>query len=76
MIKDWNIDEIKHIIDAIARAEDDKYLDGFITWGCKRDLYEILWHVQERLENCSTYAGEDEFVKKHDIGKMWSILKK
>ena len=41
-------------------------MDGFNTWGAKQDLYQILWHVERQLKSCSTYAGEDEYVREHD----------
>lgn len=59
----------------IAYHEDDPYMDGFVTWGCKRDLYEILWYVEDKLDKCSTYAGEEDFIKERNIDKMWKVLK-
>lgn len=59
----------------IAHHENDPYMDGFVTWGCKRDLYEILWYVEDKLDKCSTYAGEEDFIKERNIDKMWKVLK-
>jgi len=39
-------------------------MDGFTTWRAKQDLYKILWYAEDRLKDCSTYEGEDKFVKK------------
>jgi hypothetical protein len=41
-------------------------MDGFVTWGCKQDLYEILWFVEDELAKCSTYEDEAEYVKKRE----------
>jgi hypothetical protein len=49
-------------------------MDGFVTWGCKQDLYQILWFVENKLRNCSTYAGEEEFVEQHNKKETWRIL--
>ena len=50
-------------------------MDGFVTWTCKKDLYEILWYVEKTLKECSTYADEDKFIEEHETDEMWSILK-
>ena len=50
-------------------------MDGFVTFSCKKDLYEVLWYVEKRLSECSTYQGEKEFVQMHEVDEMWSILK-
>ena len=36
MIKDWDVKEICQEIRKITRATNDKYMDGFNTWGCKK----------------------------------------
>ena len=75
MIKDWSVTDITNHISKIAWAESDKHMDGFVTWGCKQDLYQILWFVENKLRNCSTYAGEEEFVRKHDKDETLRILR-
>ena len=74
MIKDWSVNDIKNEISKISWAESDSRMDGFVTWGCKQELYEILWYVEEKLRKCSTYAGEDDFLKEHDKEMTWRIL--
>ena len=75
VIVNWSVEDIKTEIEKIAYNESDPRMDGFVTWGCKKELYEILWYVQDKLSKCSTYAGEEEFVKNRDINVMWDILK-
>jgi hypothetical protein len=74
MIKDWSLKDIKTEISKISWAESDPRMDGFVTWGCKQELYEILWYVEEKLRKCSNYAGEDDFLKEHDKEMTWRIL--
>jgi hypothetical protein len=76
MIKNWNIGEVKQNIDMIKWSESDKYMDGFVTWGCKQDLYQILWYCEDALEKCSTYEGEEEYVKRRDQQQMLKALGK
>ena len=76
MIKDWDDKEICQEIRKITRATNDKYMDGFNTWGCKKDLYQLLWFVQDELDKCSTYVDEKEFVKVRDQKQMLKALGK
>jgi len=65
MIKDWSIEDIKIEIDKIAFAESDPHMDGYTTFGCKQDMYRVLFYIQNKLNKCSTYAGEEEWVKEN-----------
>lgn len=75
MIIDWSKKTIKEEIDKIKFAEGDRYMDGFVTFACKKDLYEVLWYVEKKLNECGTYAGEDKFIEDHETDEMWAILK-
>jgi len=75
MIIDWDVADIINQINKISRAENDPYETGFNTWGAKQDLYLILWHIQDRLEQCSTYADEEEYLRNHSKKQIWNALK-
>lgn len=75
MIIDWSLKTIKEEVDKIKFAESDPRMDGFVTWGCKKELYEVLWYIEDTLEECSTYVGEEDFVKEREISRMWDIMK-
>ena len=66
MIQDWNKADICNEIRKITFAAKDPRMDGFVTWGCKQDFYEILWFVEDELAKCSVYTDEDEYVKKRE----------
>ena len=77
MIKNWNTKEICNEMRKITFAATDPRMDGFNTWGCKQELYEILWFVQQELDKCSTYGDiEQEYLKKHDQEMMLKALGK
>ena len=76
MIQDWDKAEICNTIRKITFAANDRYMDGFVTWGCKKDLYKILWHVEDSLDKCSSYADEDEFVKRREQQQLLKALGK
>lgn len=60
MIIDWDIYAIRSDIDKIARAESDPRIDGFNCWECKKELYELYWYIEDKLEKCSTYTKSEE----------------
>jgi hypothetical protein len=76
MIISWSVERLISEIDKIKRACNDPWEDGFTTWGCKQDLYKLYWHLEEALNECGTYAGEEQFIKKHEQEKMLRILGK
>jgi hypothetical protein len=59
MITDWDIYLILDDIDRISRAEKL----GNNGWERKKELYELLWYIEDKLEKCDTYDHEHEFVK-------------
>lgn len=56
MIRNWDKAQICSEISKITFAGCDPRMDGFVTWGCKRDLYEILWFVEDELDKLGTYS--------------------
>ena len=76
MIKDWNKTDICSEIQRITFAATDPREDGYVSWGCKQDLYEILWFVEDELSKCSTYVDEKEFVKRREQNKLLKALGK
>jgi len=73
MIKDWSIKEIKAQVDKIAWAESDPRMDGYVSWGCKEDLYELYWYIEDKLKKCSNYGVIEESLleqrREHNIVK-------
>ena len=76
MIKDWDIKKICQEITKIRFAATDGYMDGFNTGGCKKDLYQLLWYIEDELDKCSTYTDEKEYVKKREQHKLLKALGK
>ena len=75
MIIDWSLSDLKEGVNKIGFAESDPRMDGFVTWGCKQDLYQLLWHVEDTLDKCSTYADEDIFVRDREKQQTIKALK-
>jgi len=77
MVKRWNISNIRSEIQKITFAGTDPRMDGFFTWGCKQDLYEILWFIEDELDKFGTYSElEEELLKKREQTKLLRALGK
>ena len=74
--KSWDKDSVMSQLAAMYHAMSSPYNDGFIGWGVKQELYEIKWYLDMLMENASTYAPEEEFLKEHEQKKILGILKK
>lgn len=73
--KNWDKREIMTNISRMYHESTSPYNDGFVGWGIKQELYEIKWFLDNIMEKCHTYAGEDEFLKEHEQNKIVRILK-
>ena len=54
----------------------DSRNDGFVTWNTKQELYKLNWLIDESLDACSTYAGEQVWLKEQEQERIMRILKK
>ena len=63
MITYWGRLIIEAEVDKIACAESDPRMDGYVTWGCKKDLYELYWYIEDKLAKCSTYEPETRLLE-------------
>ncbi len=56
----------KSILDRIREIgydATDMHMDGYVNFGAKQKLYEIMWEAERQLERCSTFVGEEEWLK-------------
>lgn len=53
-------------------------MDGFVTWGCKQDLYRVQFALEDMLKKCPTYHGEDLWLEEQQIERdkqqVWKAL--
>jgi hypothetical protein len=49
-------------------------MDGFVTWGCKQDLYRVKFALEDMLKKCPTYHGEEEWLEERDKELVWRAL--
>ena len=62
-------------IEKLYRMERDPYATGFETWSYKQDLLLLKWWIDDMINQCGTYAGEEEFIEAHEKRRMWNALK-
>lgn len=62
-------------IEKLYRMTIDPYATGFETWSYKQDLLLLKWWLDDMIEQCGHYQGEDEFIEAHEKRKMWNTLK-
>ena len=74
--KNWDMNSISHQIWTMRHEATSPYNDGFTGFNTKQDLYRLKWQIDEALEACSTFAGEDEWLQKHEQERIIKILKK
>lgn len=39
------------------------YNDGWVAMDCKKDLVELKWLIEDLLETCPTFAGEEVWAQ-------------
>lgn len=76
MLIEWDIYAIRSDIDKIARAESDWRFDGFNCWARKKELYELYWYIEDKLENCSTYTPEEALLEERREQKIIRKIEK
>jgi hypothetical protein len=78
MIIDWNVNGIISELEKCYWATTDPRMDGFTTWRCKQDLYRVQFALEDMLNKCPTYAGEQEWLAEQQLERdqkqMWSTL--
>ena len=75
MIINWNVNDVISQCQRMYFNASDPHLTGWEQWPCKQDLYRVKFAVDEMLSKCSTYVGEEQWLREQEQEKMWKILK-
>ena len=73
--KDWDMNAIRHQIWTMSHEATTPYNDGWIAFGVKQELYQLKWQIDQALADCSTFAGEDEWLREQEQERIINILK-
>lgn len=68
--KDWNINEILAAISRMTRECSSPYNDGFTAFEIKKELLEIKFHLEDCLERCPKFHGEEELLQQRFLKKL------
>lgn len=53
--------QVKRELDYIKDCETDKVIDDFQRSKYKLQLLDIFWYLEDLIDNCDIYEGEDEW---------------
>ena len=70
----WDKNQIICDINACAAQAKSPYNDGFSAWGCKKDLLDIQYHLQQELEKLPTFSTEAEYYQEREKQQVWKAL--
>lgn len=75
MIITWSVEAVENQLQRMYYACTDPKMDGFVTWGCKQDLYRVKFLVDELLKKCPEYSVEAEWLREQEAEKIVKVLK-
>lgn len=58
-----------------VRECSDPRNDGFVSWGVKQDLYQVLWFLESELKKCPEFAPEKDWLREQEKNRVIKILK-
>ena len=73
--KDWDMNAIRHQIWTMRHEATTPQNDGWVAFGVKQELYQLKWQIDQALADCSTFAGEDEWLREQEQERIINILK-
>ncbi len=74
--KSWDIAEISIQIHSLARECSSVYNDGFTSFECKKDLYQLKKIVDDALAEAPDFGDlEQEWLQEQEKKRIIKILK-
>lgn len=76
-IKRWSTEKIIGDLQQCYFVASDPRQDGFTTWPCKQDLYQVKFALDEMIARCPNYGAiEQEWLDEIEKRKVWETLRK
>ena len=66
----WSVSTIKGDLQMIAFECRHPRHDGFTQFELKKDLMEIKFLLEDLLETCPTFVGEEEWLHERLVNKL------
>lgn len=73
--KSWDPSVVAQHINSAAYECTSPYNDGFTAFYTKQDLYRMKWLIDDALNSCPKFAGEDEWLREQEKKRVIRILK-
>lgn len=71
----WDVNQIMSALRACGAQAGSSYNDGFTAWGCKQDLIQVKYYLDDLLSNLPKFHGEEEYVRDLEKQQTWRKLK-
>lgn len=68
--KDWDLHAIKHNLWLMAYECSNPSNDGFIAFGVKKELLDLKFLIDDLLEDCPTFVGEEDIHHQRLMDKL------
>lgn len=74
-IKHWNVGDIIRQLNLCSSQVNSPFNDGWTSWGCKKDLLTVKYHLDELLAEAPKFSHvEADFVNEMEKQKTWKVL--
>jgi diphthamide biosynthesis methyltransferase len=74
--KSWDVADVTRQIHSLARECSTPYNDGFTSFECKKDLYQIKKIIDDALAEAPDFGAlEEEWLQEQEKKRIIKILK-
>lgn len=74
--KSWDVADISHQIHSLARECASPYNDGFTSFECKKDLYQLKYIIDQSLSQAPDFGDlEQQWLTEQEQKRIIKILK-
>lgn len=74
--KSWDVADITHQIHSLARECDSSYNDGFTSFECKKDLYQLKFIIDRALADAPNFGDlEQQWLTEQEKKRIIKHLK-
>jgi len=74
--KSWSAEDIISQIHALSREMQSPYNDGFTSFECKKDLYQIKFTLDQAMKDSPTFGNlETDWLTEQEKKRIIKILK-
>jgi len=74
--KSWDVGNISYQIHSLARECTSAYNDGFTSFECKKDLYQLKQVIDDALSRSPTFGDlETEWLREQEKKRIIKHLK-